>query len=114
MPLVAIHTGATLSAETKQRIASDLGEAITVVPGKNAGNLMIAFHDGIDMVFAGAKTDKCMFIDIRLHGAASHEAKTALVDGMYALVMKATGLAANDIYMTVDEFPNWGAIGKYL
>lgn len=114
MPYVSLHTGATLPASLRQNIARDLGEIITVIPGKNVGNLMIAFQDGVDMVFAGSATDKCLYIDIKLHGAAEQEAKSKLVESTCAMLVKHTGIVAENIYITVQEFPYWGALGKYL
>lgn len=114
MPYVLIQTGAALSPQTRQEIAAALGEAVTVIPGKNAGNLMLTIDAGADMVFAGKKTDECLYMDIRLHGAAAMDAKEKLVVGCYRLLTKATGMEANNIYITIQEFPKWGALGSYL
>lgn len=114
MPLIAIHTGKELAPETRSEIVDELGKIVTVIPGKNAGNLMTHFDDGAEMAFAGAKTDSCVYVDVKLHGASEHAAKTALVENCCAMLVSATGIPAENIYITVAEFPNWGALGKYL
>lgn len=114
MPLIAVYTGRKLAAETKRNIASELGKIVTVIPGKNEGNLMVAVQDGLDMVFAGDASGDCLYADIKLHGASPHEAKDKLVTDCIAMLHAAAGVPTDNIYVTVAEFANWGAIGKYL
>ena len=114
MPYINIQTGATLAADTRQTIFKALGEVITAIPGKNAGNLMISITDNADMVFAGENTTRCMYVGIQLHKAAGHEEKTKLIEACYKLFTGATGMDANDIYITIQEFENWGALGAWL
>lgn len=114
MPFLAISTGKNLTPEAKQAITKNLGEIITVIPGKNVGNLMVEITDAAYMVFNGAKTDECLYMSILLHGAAAHEAKSALVEKCCAMLAEVTKIPVNNIYITVAEHANWGALGKYL
>lgn len=114
MPYVTITAGKKLTAEAKGRIVAELGKIITVIPGKNAGNLMTAIRDGAEMAFSEDRTDNCLHMDIKLHGAAAHEAKDALVRDCFAMLHAATGIPTDNIYITVAEFAYWGALGRYL
>lgn len=114
MPYITIAAGKKLPAEAKRQIVAELGKIITVIPGKHAGNLMTCFQDGADMAFSDGKTDNCLYMDIKLHGAAAHEAKDMLVRKCFVMLLAATGIPSDNTYITVGEFTNWGALGQYL
>lgn len=113
MPFITIQTGAALSHQQKQDLASGLAEAITVIPGKNAGNLMLAIHDGLFMAFGDKDGKKCLHMNVLMYKAAAKQEKDALVERCTALFGRVCGIEPGCVYITIEEMDNWGVGGKY-
>lgn len=114
MPYISIETGAKLSQQDKQVIASGLGEIITAIPGKNMSNLMLGIRDDVFMAYAERDSRDCLHMHVLLRGAATIEQKDKVVADSCRLFEKISGIKADGIYVTFEELPNWGARGSYL
>lgn len=114
MPFISIHTNTKLDDSKKSKIAEELGKDIEVVPGKNVGNLMVEINDQKYMVYSGSKDKETVYMSIRLHKATEMQVKEQLISLCYSILCRNTGIPEDNIYITIEEFDNWGALGKYL
>lgn len=114
MPFISVNTNVTLDDNQKLTIAKELGKEIEVIPGKNAGNLQVEINDQKFMVFGGDPANETIYTRICLHQAAEMEAKEKFILACYKVFCGVTGIPENNIYITIEEFDNWGALGRYL
>ena len=53
MPFIHTRTNISLSRKQKETVKKDLGEAISLIPGKSEQWLMVGFEDSCPLYFAG-------------------------------------------------------------
>ena len=112
MPYIDIHTGVTLSKEAREEITREMGRLIAIIPGKNVGNLMLAYHDEVPMALNGAEGN-FLFMDLRLFRTAAADQKKAVVEGCFPVFEKVLGIPPANVYINVIELPNWGSKGRW-
>ena len=111
MPYIAVNTSKKLSDEQKDTLKAALGERIAVIPGKSEARLMVDIADGHTMYMAGEKRELA-FLDVRCFGATEFANKKAFTEAAFQAVQQTTGLPENAIYLTYNEFANWGTGGS--
>lgn len=111
MPYILINTSKKLSDTQKEELKSELGEKITIIPGKSESRLMIDISDDRTMYFAGEKRELA-YVDVRCYGTTELENKKAFTEATFATVKQITGLSQDSIYLTYSEFENWGIFGS--
>ena len=111
MPYIAINTSKPLSDMQKEQLKTELGEKITVIPGKSESRLMIDISDGHTMYFAGEKRELA-YVDVKCYGTTEFANKKAFTEAAFEAVQQITGLPQDGIYLTYSEFENWGTLGS--
>ena len=112
MPYIAINTTQNLSAAQKEKIKSELGRLITIIPTKNEAGLLIDFSGPRTIYKAGAQVDGA-FIEIRLYHKSDFEAKKKFTEETFALLSRELGLKNENMYLNILEFDNWGSGGTF-
>lgn len=113
MPYINVNTSISLSPAQKEKIKTDLGKFIAILPGKNEGGLMVAFQDGRDMYHAGSSDAPCAFIEIRLFHESPMDAKKEFIATLAKYFEENYGIPVGRDYMNILEFKNWGTRGEY-
>lgn len=113
MPQIRITTGAKLSQQEKQEIASGLNEAITGIPEKSSANTMLSIQDDVFMAFADRESKACLHMHVLLRGKAAMDEKAKVTADACRLFERVLGLKADGVYVTFHELDNWGARGQY-
>ena len=113
MPYVLMSTSLKLTEEQKDKVKSEFGRLITILPTKAEAGLLVDFADGHTMYRAGEKAP-CAFIEIRLFGHSEFEAKRKLTQSVFEMLGKELKLEVPRIYLNILEFDNWGTKGDYL
>lgn len=69
--------------------------------------------DAEDFLYPADRSESYLIVEISLFEGRSADAKKALIRGIFANVTKATGIAAQDVEITIFETPrgNWGIRG---
>jgi phenylpyruvate tautomerase PptA (4-oxalocrotonate tautomerase family) len=114
MPYVQVVTSKRLTAQEKAAIKSSIGELIGIIPGKSESVLMVGFFDGTDLFYGGNAKENGAFVGVNLHGDASFEKKSALTETLFAMMKSEIGVSEEDMFLTIQEYPNWGFCGKFL
>ena len=77
MPFINVKTNVSVSAEQKTSIKSAMGRAITAIPGKSEGWLMVGIEPDYDLWFKGEDAPAAM-VEVSIFGNASSNALTTL------------------------------------
>ncbi len=107
MPFINVKTNSTLVNETKDQIKAELGRAITAIPGKSEGWLMINIDAPSAMYFKGDGADCAMF-EVSIFGSASDAAYDDLTKRLCAVAEKYLGVPASRVYVKYSECDHWG------
>ena len=112
MPYIAINTVQELSAARKEKIKSELGRLMSIIPTKNEAGLLIDFSGGHTFYKAGAKVDGA-FIDVRLFHKSELEPKKQYTAEVFSLLSNELGLQKDFMYLNISEYDNWGSRGEF-
>ncbi len=113
MPHIAIHTNCTISPVAEKALKTDIGNAITLLPGKTESYLMVSLHDDERLWFAGYDTPAAL-IEVTVLGALSHSACGALTERLTQLVSDKLSVPPARIYVKYAATPEWGWQGHQL
>jgi hypothetical protein len=112
MPYINITTTKKLDTTAMETIKADLGKAITLIPGKNEGGLMIAFNES-ETYHGGTKVD-CAFISLKIFGTTTKEAFAAFGTEATKSISANAGVAPNHIYINFEEHKIWMSNGNMI
>jgi phenylpyruvate tautomerase PptA (4-oxalocrotonate tautomerase family) len=113
MPLINLQVSAGLSPEDKDNITKELGQLISLMPGRSEKYLMVSIKDDYTFYLAGAKLERAAFIDLRLLGRESEDGQEKFVVAAQASLSKLLDIPIGNIYTNILEMPHWGARGIY-
>jgi hypothetical protein len=109
---MSITTSKALSTAQKDAVKSQAGKLMPLIPGKSEGVLMISIDDGKYMAFRGVVCD-CAHVVVKLYKPSPLEAKREFTEAFLAALEDATGIAPGDVFLTFEEYENWGSGGTY-
>ena len=112
MPYIAINTSQKLSDAQRDKIKTELGRLITIIPTKTEAGLLLDFSDGRTLYKAGEKVDGA-FIELRLFRKADLEPKKKFTEEVFGLFSRELGTKTENMYLNILEFDNWGSAGTY-
>lgn len=110
MPFISVNVTEKLNDTQKDQIKAGLGEKITIIPGKIEKTLMVNVIDDQSIYMAGEKIQTA-YIDVKIYGTADFEVKKAFTDACFEVISEATSIPANQMYLTISDFENWGTRG---
>ncbi|MDR1351912.1 MAG: hypothetical protein LBK05_01415 [Treponema sp.] len=112
MPYVSLNTSEKLSETQKERVKSEIGRLIAVIPGKTEEVTIVDISGGHSM-YKGGQAVPCAYVDIRVYTKADPEGKKQFVDGLFVVLDRELGIPKDNVYMSVLEFEQWGDHGAY-
>lgn len=105
MPFIEVKTNQNISDKTI--IKSELGSAITAIPGKSEGWLMVEISDSLDMYFKGSD-EPCAMFEVAIFGKASDSAYDDLTKRLCDVSQKYLGVSPDRTYVKYTEIEHWG------
>lgn len=111
MPFINIKTNAKVPAEKAEEIKSALGRAITAIPGKSEGWLMVGIEDEYKLYFKGTDEPAAM-VEVSIYGNASSNSLTTLTSHITGLLFDTLGISTDRIYVSYMSTENWGWNGS--
>ena len=111
MPFISFTTNQKFSLRQENEIVKRTGELITILPGKKEENLMLHIEDNQILYFRGTDVP-CMMIEVKLYKNIEFEAKKKFTEELVTMINNITAIEAKDIYVSFDEYPNWGKTGN--
>lgn len=112
MPFVRISVGRKLSDNERTAVYDVVSQHITIIPGKTVAATMVQLEDGRHM-YKDASQRVCVFIEVRLYGSTTTEAKEKLVEKLTTDLSVMLDVPLGDIYLNIMEMENWGANGAW-
>ncbi len=110
MPFINIKTNAQISREAETNIKTALGKAITAVPGKSEGWLMVGLEQQT-LYFRGTD-EPAAIAQVSLYGNAIHSALDTLAGSITDAVSQQLGISPDRIYVSCFATPDWGWNGS--
>ena len=111
MPFINIKTSTEVSEEKVNKIKTHLGLAITAIPGKSEGWLMVGIEDNYKLFFKGTEEPAAM-IEVSLYGNASSNALGVLTSNITGILLDILGISMDRIYVSYMSTENWGWNGS--
>ena len=112
MPYIAVNTTQELSDAQKEKIKTELGRLIAVIPTKNEAGLLIDFS-GSRTIYKAGKEVQGVFLDLRLYHKSDFEPKKKFTEETFEMFMRELGTQKENMYLTIMEFDNWGSGGTF-
>jgi len=111
MPCIQLTTNRPISSEKQERLKSQFGKAIELLPRKSEKWLMCIFRPECDMYFQGQRGDLA-FLEVDVFGQLDHEPCEALTKELMQIVHAEMDIEQDKIYVKYSVTPNWGWNGK--
>lgn len=111
MPFINVKTNASVTKEKAENIKSALGTAITAIPGKSEGWLMVGIEDGYKLWFKGTDEPAAM-VEVQLYGNASGNAMSTLTSHITGIMLDNLGISTDRVYVSYMCTENWGWNGS--
>lgn len=111
MPFINIKTNIEVSEEKAKKIKTHLGFAITAIPGKSEGWLMVGIEDNYKLFFKGTEEPAAM-VEVSLYGNASSNALGVLTSNITGILLDILGISSDRIYVSYMSTENWGWNGS--
>ncbi len=106
MPFIHVKTNQDIDS-AKSIIKSELGNAITAIPGKSESWLMVEISGNLDMYFKGSD-EPCAMFEIAIFGKASDDAYDDLTKRICSISQKHLGVSPDRTYVKYTEIEHWG------
>lgn len=108
MPFINLKTNQSI--ENAEEIKTELGKAITAIPGKSEAWLMVELEGNKNMYFKGSG-EACAMFDISIFGTANDSAYDDLTSHLCQISEKYLGVPADRTYVKYTEIEHWGYNG---
>ena len=100
-----------VSDEQKLSIKSALGRAITAIPGKSEGWLMVGIEPEYDLWFKG-ENDPAAMVEVSIFGSASSNALCTLTSHITGIMTDNIGIPSERVYVKYTSTNDWGWNGS--
>ncbi len=111
MPFINVKTNSAVSKDKETVIKTKLGQAITAIPGKSEGWLMIEIEPERTMYFRGTD-EPCAMVGVSLYGNASSNAMSTLTSHITGIMLDELGISTDRVYVSYMCTDDWGWNGN--
>ncbi|MBE5787744.1 MAG: hypothetical protein E7324_09440 [Clostridiales bacterium] len=108
MPFIHTKVNRPIPQETEKKLSRQLGQAISLLPGKNENWLMLQFEENCRLYFKGSDENPLAFVNVKLFGASSEAAYQKLTAEITRILKTELHIAPENIYVQYDEIDHWG------
>lgn len=107
MPFINVKTNVS-AKEKAEDIKSALGTAITAIPGKSEGWLMVGIEGDYALWFNGSDAPAAM-VEVQIYGSPSDSAMSELTSRITGVLSDALAIPPDRVYMSAICVPKTGA-----
>ena len=112
MPFIEVKTSAAADGAICEAVKSELGEAISLIPGKSERWLMVDISCGEKMWFAGDGSKDSAMVKVAVYGKISGRDADRLTARITQIVSGYFGVAPDRVYVAYGEHDKWGWNGS--
>lgn len=114
MPFIKTMTNVKVSEETRARMFAQLGEKISIWPGKREEHLMLCIQDGCHMAHAGKNDLPMAYVEVLLYGGEDVPEREAMTQAITSMLKKELGIAPPQAYIRYEITREWAVGGQNL
>ena len=111
MPFIQVKTNTAISSETETALKADLGQAISLLPGKSENWLMIDFAPEAHLWFRGTDAP-AVIAEVSVVGSFSGGDYQKLTAELCRIFSSRLPVPSDRIYVKYSEVPFWGWNGS--
>lgn len=108
MPLIDVKTSAELTAEKIEKVKTELGNAISLIPGKSEAWLMVNISDNCNLFFKGNDNKDTAFVDVSIFGETSKQNCEKLTSEICRILEDSVGIPSDRVYVKFEFSKLWG------
>lgn len=107
MPFINVKTNAAVSKEAEIAVKTDLGKAISAIPGKSEAWLMVGIEPEHILYFKGDDAPAAM-VEVSVFGSANPAAFDKLTGEICGILNSRLNIEPSRIYVKYSATSNWG------
>lgn len=108
MPFIDVKTSVPASCEKCEAVKSALGKAISVIPGKSEGWLMVEIEPDKKIWFRGDDSAPSAMVEVSVYGTLSDTAADRMTSEVTKILNGELGISPDRIYVKYSEHDKWG------
>lgn len=108
MPFIDVKTSCALNEERIEKIKSELGRAIALIPGKSENWLMVNIDDNCNLYFKGTDDKNTAFVNVSIFGETSKSSCESLTAEICNILEKSAGIPSDRVYVKFEFSNMWG------
>lgn len=112
MPFINSKTTVSVSEQQREQLKTQLGEAISLIPGKSERWLMLDLQDQHQMYFQGKSFEQIAFVEVKIFGTASDDVYNALTAKICQIYQTVLQIPSDKVYVAYQEIEHWGWNGS--
>lgn len=112
MPFIHSKVSIPMSQEQETKLKEKLGQAISLIPGKSEGWLMLDFDSECHMYFRGENTEPMAMVSVSVFGQPDSSAFQKLTAKITDIFQEILHIAPDHIYIKYDTTKDWGWNGS--
>lgn len=114
MPFIHVKTNTAVSEAQETTLKEQLGQAISLLPGKSESWLMLQLEGGCHLYFRGENDAPLAFVAVKVFGRAGAGDYERLTAEVTRLLEDVCGVAPDHVYVQYEEVTYWGWNGRNL
>lgn len=107
MPFINVKTNAAVSKEAEIAVKTDLGKAISAIPGKSEAWLMVGIEPEHILYFKGDDAPAAM-VEVSVFGSANSAAFDKLTGEICGILNSRLNIEPSRIYVKYSATSDWG------
>lgn len=111
MPFINVKLSEKVTDSKVETVKSELGKAISLLPGKSEGYLMVNMEDGCHLYFKGNQDAPTAMCEVSVFGSAPHNACEKLTAEICRILETELSVPQNRTYVKFSFVDVWGYNG---
>ena len=113
MPYIRLTLSQKLTQEKQEELVNGIGEALSIIPGKDARGLIVDMEDGKTLYAGGVKQDNLVFADVRYYSNFPYQIKKEFTSAVFEVMSRVLGTRKEQAFLTITEYNSWGGFGDF-
>lgn len=110
MPFIDCKINVQLTKQQVTEIKTELGKAISIIPGKSENWLMVNIQPECSLYFRGNNEKPTAMVSVTIYGSASPNAYNSLTSQINTILSSVAGI--EEMYVSYSETNNFGYNGS--
>ena len=107
MPFIDSKVSVSISPEQEAELVKRLGQAISIIPGKNESWLMTGFEQNYHLYFRGENNTPTAFVEVKVFGSENKSAFSELTAEICNIFQDVLQIPSDHVYVKYEVVSNW-------